>query len=436
MGKRCHERYVIAGLIAGGYRYLSRRKAIELIQMYGHQTSEHKVRTAIQELIDMGWIYEVEKGYYCDRIASKYNVTDKFKHVCLNSRQFYSSISAYRNNKPIKWEKDAIISAPSYEQQWRSILPADQYTDEFISSLLELENHQVHFDRESAFNAYYNGITDPKNYMPHYYRAQLGYYPLKTGRLQSKPHVYLGKALVPFITPLHDKALKQGTLFSLDYRSQELRIVGNMTEGRLMDDLNQQDDIFGHIHSQLSPLLQDTISSVKQPIYAMTYGSTGRSMADELVKQGAPRDTALSLANDFINEFNGLYPEIKQLQKDSANTFVKEGKLTAPGGVTRHPDQGNLTKKGKVKKSYANRVALSHMVQGKGAKITRDVVTKSPRLGFSRLHIPIHDGFVFYTENNVDLAISEATQLMADCAEIDIPVKLEWKRDREMLHYA
>ena len=75
------------------------------------------------------------------------------------------------------------------------------------------------------------------------------------------------------------------------------------------------------------------------------------------------------------------------------------------------------------------------MIQGEGAQITRDIVTKSSGLGFSRLHIPIHDGFVFYSDKNVDLAVSEATQLMKDCSGIDIPVKMEWMRHGNKLEF-
>ena len=441
-GRRSHERYVIIGLIAGGCRYLSVRKALEYIEKLGYTTNRFRVNTAFKELIEMGWIYEVEKGSYFKRIgktntmmASKYNVTEKLKDACLNSKYFYSSISAYYNHKPIRWEDDAIVIADNYENYWRYILPAGSGTDNFINSLAQLEANSVHFDRESAMNAFFAGDTDPKTYMPHYYKAQLGYYPLKTGRLQSNPHVYLGKALVPFITPFDDKDLKKGTIYCLDYRSQELCLLADKVGGRLKDDIELPGNIFNIIHSQLSLLLQDTIGSVKQPMYAMTYGSNGRAMAKELTAQGVPFDIALDIANDFHKEINILYPEIGQYQREITNQFVQSGSLTNVGGVTRYPECGDLTNSGRINRSFANRVALSHMIQGEGAQITRDIVTKSSGLGFSRLHIPIHDGFVFYSDKNIDLAVSEATQLMKDCSGIDIPVKMEWMRHGNKLEF-
>ena len=113
LGKRQHERFIIAGLIAGGYRFLSVRKALEYIEHLGHSTNQSKVHTAFAELIESGWIYEVEKGSYFKfigdkRVASSYRLTDKMKGICKSSTYFYNSISAYHNYKPIIWEKDAI----------------------------------------------------------------------------------------------------------------------------------------------------------------------------------------------------------------------------------------------------------------------------------------------------------------------------------------
>ena len=221
-----------------------------------------------------------------------------------------------------------------------------------LTALPSLKQILFIFDRESAMNAFFAGDTDPKTYMPHYYKAQLGYYPLKTGRLQSNPHVYLGKALVPFITPFDDKDLKKGTIFSLDCRSQELCLLADKVGGRLKDDIELPGNIFNIIHRQLSPLLQDTIGSVKQPMYAMTYGSNGRAMAKELTAQGVPFDIALDIANDFHREINILYPEIGQYQREITNQFVQSGSLTNVGGVTRYPECGDLTNSGRINRSF------------------------------------------------------------------------------------
>ncbi len=278
-------------------------------------------------------------------------------------------------------------------------------------------------------------MTAPKGIMPSYNQVQLGYYPLKTGRLQSNPHVYLGKSLVPFITPANDKFVQRGTLFSLDFYSQELHILADKVGGNLKCDIELNTNIFEHIHAQLSPLLQDTLKSIKQPIYALTYGSNGSAMTDELISQEFPLDIARNITSDFQQEINELYPEIKLYQQLISDEFVKNGSITNSGGVVRCPEKEDLTKNGKVNRGFANRVGLSHIIQGEGAKIARDIVTQSENLNFSKLHIPIHDGFVFYTDKDVDVAVHEATEMMRECSGIDIPVKMEWSRSHNMLHY-
>ena len=92
-----------------------------------------------------------------------------------------------------------------------------------------------------------------------------------------------------------------------------------------------------------------------------------------------------------------------------------------------------------INKLYISRIPLSHTIQGAGATIARKIITKSPKLNFSRLFMPIHDGFIFYTVNDVDMAIREATKLMGKCArevvDIEMPLKLEWIRSKNMLSY-
>jgi DNA polymerase I-like protein with 3'-5' exonuclease and polymerase domains len=148
-----------------------------------------------------------------------------------------------------------------------------------------------------------------------------------------------------------------------------------------------------------------------------------------------PFDIARSLANDFHKEINELYTDIKLYQQSISDEFIRNGSITNSGGVVRFPENEDLTNKGIVNRGFANRVGLSHIIQGEGAKIARDIVTASKNLRFSNLHIPIHDGFVFYTDTDVDLAVIEATELMRECSGIDIPVKMEWSRSNNMLNY-
>jgi len=452
-GKRSVEGSMILGLFAGGYQYLSVRKALSLVLEHTrHRTTYHQIRKTFEYLVNNGWIIPIDKGSYFRylredktvRIASTWEMTDKFKSVCLQSDKFYKSLSSWRNRKAISFDINSItVNTSSYYCDWERILPESNDTITFISSLAKLENNTVFFDRKTALEEYYRGNIKPKGAMPAYGKTALKYYPLKTGRLQSDPHAYLGKALVPFITPAEDKKLKYGTLFSLDFSSQELRLLASFTgNGQLQRDVKYEDDLFDIIYYRLPQYLKDVMKNIKSHFYAITYGSNGQSLTKDLhEKTGAPINIANSLAQSFFREIDRMYPEIKRFQRKIEQELQSKGHIKAPGGVVRVAgDDDGITTKNKVNKNYAHRTALSHYIQGGGATVTRHIVTESVNLKHCRLHIPIHDGFVFYTTGDIDLAVQEAELMMKECAskvagDINMPVKMEWKRDNNGLDY-
>ena len=450
-GKRTTELSILAGLFTSGYQYMSIRHGVELVnKLTKHRTSKYHIQLALEELVENGWIVAVDKGSYFRHlpenkdicIATFWKMTNKFKSVCLQSDKFYKSLSAYRNRKTISFDTNT-VNASSYYGDWERILPETEDTRSFLSSLSFLENKSVFFDRKTALEEYYRGNIEPKRNMPSYGITSLKYYPLKTGRLQSDPHAYLGKALVPFISPSNDKKLENGILFSLDFRSQELRLLASFTgSGQLQRDVKYEDDLFGIIYHRLPQYLKDVMKNIKTHFYAITYGSNGQSLTEYLhEKTGAPMNIANSLAQSFFREIDRMYPEIKRFQRKIEQELQTKGRITAPGGIVRiAKDDEGITTKNKVNKNYAHRTALSHYIQGAGATIARYIVAESVNLKHCQLHIPIHDGFVFYTTGDVDLAVQEAEFLMKECAskvagDINMPVKMEWKRDNNGLDY-
>jgi len=449
VGRRALERITIMGLLFGGCRYLSELDAIRRVNSSSYRTSTRQIRRAFGDLIDGGWLSVVEKGSYHKRVkgtdkmpATSYCLTEKAKQVYLNSNRFYGSLSAFRNRKPLKPQVKGKVKQIKFHDDWRQILPPTIETEEFITALAELESHPVYFDREAAGRSEYEGLIKPSRPMPDHGIKTISYRPLKSGRMQSVPHTYIGTQVTPFIVPADDIDLDKGTLISLDFKSQEFRIIGALvSKGPLFDDLNKYDDIFDHIQKIMPPYLQTMIPTIKQEIYALTYGSKGWSLADKLYENGAPRKVAIGIANDFYKFIYHIYPEVLELKQKCENQLKNTHVMTAIGGVSRYPeqDEGGITKAGDINKLYISRIPLSHTIQGAGATIARKIITKSPKLNFSRLFMPIHDGFIFYTVNDVDMAIREATKLMGKCArevvDIEMPLKLEWIRSKNMLSY-
>jgi len=126
-------------------------------------------------------------------------------------------------------------------------------------------------------------------------------------------------------------------------------------------------------------------------------------------------------------------PEVVKLRKDFSEEFVKEHAITAPGGVTRIADVSeDLAKRGTIRLHKARTIPLSHVIQGTGAYIARTIIANSTKLKYCRLHMPIHDGFVFYCKLSVyQEAYAEASALMNDASKliipnVAIPNKIEW----------
>ena len=236
------------GLFYGGCRYLSEVDAIGRVNSSSYHTNTRQIRRAFDELIDGSWLSVVEKGSYHRRVqgtdkmpATSYCLTEKAKQVYLDSNRFYGSLSAYCNRKPLKPRVKGRIKQVKFLDDWKQILPPTIETDRFIIALAKLESHPVYFDREAAGRAEYEGLTKPSRPMPDHCIKTISYRPLKSGRMQSVPHTYIGPQRTPFIVPADDTDLDKGTLFSLDFKSQEFRIIGALvSKGPLFDELEEK----------------------------------------------------------------------------------------------------------------------------------------------------------------------------------------------------
>jgi len=248
VGRRALERSTIMGLFYGGCRYLSEVDAIGRVNSSSYHTNTRQIRRAFRELIDGGWLSVVEKGSYHKRVkgtdkmpATTYCLTEKAKQVYLDSNRFYGSLSAFRNRKSLNPQVKGRVKQIKFHDDWRQILPPTMETDEFITALAELESHPVYFDREAAGRSEYEGLTKPSRPMPDHGITTVSYRPLKSGRIQSVPHTYIGPQRTPFIVPSNDISLDKGILFSLDFMSQEFRIIGALvSKGPLFDELEEK----------------------------------------------------------------------------------------------------------------------------------------------------------------------------------------------------
>jgi len=419
-----------------------------LTKRYGTFTRESIGRNTIQRLLrqlqDEGLIKIDMYGHRTTHHAHHYTLTPNGHELIQTSSKAYWTYYDYQRKRNSitkghpNLKGDHHVPDQDHLAEWLTMLPSARETDQFLDGLVQLESQTLVYRRYEANQhpAMMKRLFQLRN-LPNG-QFELRYRPLRSGRLQSVPHTYIGKDLVPFIRPAEDPHLNDGILFSLDYSSQELRILASM-----LPETSPINKWAQNPSNHFAELLDKYGIKIPKPLwkgfmYSFLYGSQGAALADELSYDeviGMGYYSKWSAARALVSEFTAKVPEVVSLREQFSEEFIRDHAITAPGGVTRFVNiEDDLTKRGAVKKNRARSIPLSHIIQGTGAYIAREIVARSPQLRYSRLHMPIHDGFVFYCKNDLYLeALAEAGKLMKDIARqiiqgIEIPHKIEWLR--------
>ncbi len=421
-----------------GIKYLSKR--------YGTLTKGRIGRSTFQRLLRQLQDNEIIKvdlyGHRTTNHAHHYTLTSGGHELVATSSRAYWTYDDYKRKRCSisvghpNLKGGYYVPDHEYYAQWIERLPHTKETDRFINGLIQLESHKLVFRRYEALQnpAMIRHLFQLRNIPNRTFKVK--FRPLRSGRLQSVPHTYIGKELVPFIRPEEDPHLEDGILFSLDFSSQELRILASMlTEDSLIYQWSQNP---GNHFSEMLAMYDIQMPSRlwKSFMYSFLYGSQGAALADgmtygEAIQMG--EFSRWAAAKSIVDDFNEKVPEIVALRDHFSEMFVRDKAITAFGGFTRHvnPDE-DLTKKGTVKKNSARQIPLSHIIQGMGAYIARLIIAESVNLKYCRLHMPIHDGFVFYCRRELySEALREASELMSSIAQavvpnIPMPHRIEW----------
>jgi len=439
---------VVLGAISHGGFFTSVRMIQGLVWRIAHKkVSRNCVHRTLLHLMARGYINRIYRGSYKSRKASIYQLTYKYQLLLKSSDRFYHSLSDIRNCKGSFSNEDQrvkhltgpkVTAAVDFHSDWRNILPESLETDHFITALSALEANQVCFRRLNALREADSLSGFHQTYPLKPGNIQIAYKPTVTGRLQSVPHTFIGKDLSRFFRPAEDPDLEKGFLFSLDYSQQELRLLAyHCKDSSMLRYANDGGNMFKQMIGQLQ--MHPSIRKCsKGAIYSFIYGSDGWALKSALDKEFGFDPKHLKYARKFGADLRQLYPSINQLQQELETKLMDDRLIIAPGGVQRVVDEKSdaVTNKGLVSKRWVRRTALSHTIQGSGAWITRKVVAAAVNLKESRLFMPVHDGFIFYSQSdNAKEAVSEAKRLMESCAKevapyIQIPAKVEWSIGR------
>jgi DNA-binding HxlR family transcriptional regulator len=419
-----------------------------LTKRYGTFTRESIGRSTIQRLLrllqDDGIIKVDIYGHRTTKRAHHYTLTPVGHDLARTSSKAYWTYDNYNRNRGSITSGDPNLKGnyhiPEHDHyaDWLEMLPKSKETDRFIDGLFQLESYELIFRRYEANQnpAMVKHLHQVRN-LPSIPFQEI-YRPLRSGRLQGVPHPYIGKELVHYIRPVDDPHLSEGILFSLDFSSQELRILASLLPADslvhqwALNPGNHFSELLAMYNIDMPPHLW------KGFMYSFLYGSQGWALADQMSHEEATKIgefSRIAAARSIVNDFTKKVPELVSLREHYSGLFIRDHAITAPGGVTRHVNsQRDLTTRGQVKKNSARSIPLSHIIQGTGAYIAREIIARAQQLKYSRLHIPIHDGFVFYCSRELfNEAIVETGKLMTDVANdiipnIEIPHKIEWSK--------
>lgn len=418
-----------------------------LVRQYGTYARDtlgrHKMNDLLLMLREQGLIEVDIWGNRFERRAHHYRLTAKAYSLIQQSSTAYWTYADYLRRRNAQQIWDPVHQASSWEPAgsyldlWFQMLPNTPESNDFLAGLLDLESRDLVFRRLEATReqiAVLDRFIQLRNIPNMEFKPR--YRPLSSGRLQSVPHLFLGKELVPYIRPASDPFLEHGFLFSLDYSKEELRILASMLDSsspfrQWADDPNNGfEDLLNIYGINIPPKLW------KGFMYSFLYGSEGYALGKDL---GYDEAIAMGYYSNYdagrqiVREFKQKVPEVDELRNHFSEVFTSEHAITAPGGVVRPVDpHKDLTKRGTIKKNRARQIPLSHIIQGTGAYMARTLIARARHLKHAQLHIPIHDGFVFYcSKGSFHEAYREAEELLNSVArdivpQVEIPHKREW----------
>jgi len=443
-----------ANYVVQTYNQHFKRGKAQSANIYQVNKAFRFLRDRDNEIIQIEHTYDIK-----DRIPYKYRFTDYYIRLRRNCTRFYRTYSDMRKyQNVIKIGNQSVSTNISkYEtsitnfnsDNWTESYSGNYWDSDFIVNLKEMSGQLMYFDYGGAqCYAKDNSISVFPFHLP-FSAFNISYSPTVTGRLNPDPYIYFKKEYRRFIVPVEDVKLSKGSIFSLDFQAQELRIIGHYCSNGLFTQICNKQNVWPDLIDQIDvSQLDNQIPSqyhksvVKDLIYSIMYGSSGdgpvKNIAKRLKKHSIylPYSRIEPFVKESIQKIYCLFPEIEEYRsqlldeyKMSPNTYRLPGGLVFKRGYTK-PKNG-----GKPRKKPLKTTLLNHQIQATGSLILRYIITNSGQLKYCRILYPVHDACVFYVPNKDDhsSAVNEAVKLMESCAQevvprVKMPVELEWER--------
>ena len=252
----------------------------------------------------------------------------------------------------------------------------------------------------------------------------------RTGRLSSvDPNLQnipvreeLGRKIRKAFVPVND------LLLSADYSQIELRILAHISKSKgLIEAFQNGEDIHTKVASEIYGVPTEAVTktmrrTAKAVIFGIVYGISGFGLGENL-------HISRKDADDFINRYFELYPEVKKYTEDIVKFANEFGYVKTLFGRKRVIDE--IKNPNYIIRSTGERMAMNTPIQGTSADIMKmamiNVYNRFNKEGIkSKILLQVHDEII------VDVKLNELEQVkkiikeeMENVYKLDVPLKVE-----------
>lgn len=252
----------------------------------------------------------------------------------------------------------------------------------------------------------------------------------RTGRLSSTdPNLQnipvreeLGRKIRKAFLPEND------LLLSADYSQVELRVMASLSKcPSLIEAFNNDEDIHTHVASEVFGVPEEAVTKnmrrcAKAVIFGIIYGISGFGLGENL--HISKKD-----ADEFINKFHELYPEVKNYTDKSIEEAKTTGGVTTMFGRKRIIEE--INNPNYLIRQMGERMAMNTPIQGSSADIMKlamiNVYNKFKEIGItSKILLQVHDEIIVDCKNSeLDLIKKIIKEEMEQVCKLEVPLKVE-----------
>ena len=252
----------------------------------------------------------------------------------------------------------------------------------------------------------------------------------RTGRLSSTdPNLQnipvreeLGRKIRKAFVPENDCFL------SSDYSQVELRVMASLSKcPSLIEAFNNDEDIHTHVASEVFGVPEEAVTKqmrrcAKAVIFGIIYGISGFGLGENL-------HITRKDAQDYIDKFHVLYPEVKEYTDKRIEEAKETGGVTTLFGRRRVIEE--INNPNYLIKQMGERMAMNTPIQGTSADIMKlamiKVYNRFKNNGItSKILLQVHDEIVIDCKNEeLDRIKKIVKEEMENVYKLDVPLKVE-----------